>query len=329
MDQMIENIRSRAAARQKKVVFPEADDPRVLEAASYLVDNDICKVILIAEKKELLQKAADHSISLSDSIEYISPTKGENHSELIDNLYRRRKHKGISREEAANMVANPLYLGAGLVAVGRADAYVAGSVATTGAVIKVALHSIGLKAGTDIVSSTFLMALKDGRVLTYADCGVVPYPDADQLSDIAIESAQTHQLLTGEDPIVAMLSFSTKGSAEHERTKLVTNAMEIAQQKNADLTIDGELQFDAAFVPAVADRKAPDSPVAGKANVFIFPNLDAGNIAYKITERLAGARATGPILQGLAKPMMDLSRGCRWQDIVNAACVAILMGNRE
>jgi phosphate acetyltransferase len=169
------------------------------------------------------------------------------------------------------------------------------------------------------------MALKGGQVLTYADCGVVPYPDEAQLADIAIESARTHQLLTQEKPVVAMLSFSTKGSAKHERTELVTNALEMACKKAPDLQIDGEFQFDAAFVPEVAKRKAPESTVAGNANVFIFPNLDAGNIAYKITERLAGATATGPILQGLSKPMMDLSRGCRWQDIVNAACVAILM----
>ena len=169
------------------------------------------------------------------------------------------------------------------------------------------------------------MALTDGRVLTYADCGVVPYPDGEQLADIAVESARTHQLLTEQEPRVAMLSFSTKGSAEHPKTKLVVEALQIAQKKHPKLDIDGEFQFDAAFVPDVARRKAPNSEVAGKANVFIFPNLDAGNIAYKITERLAGATATGPILQGLAHPMMDLSRGCSWSDIVNASCVALLM----
>jgi len=169
------------------------------------------------------------------------------------------------------------------------------------------------------------MGLKTGQMVTYADCGVVPYPDASQLGDIAIESARTHELLTSQTPRVAMLSFSTKGSARHERVDLVTHALQLVQKREPELSIDGELQFDAAFDPDTAHRKAPDSAVAGNANVFIFPNLDAGNIAYKITERLAGSTATGPILQGLAKPMMDLSRGCRWQDIVNAACVGILM----
>jgi phosphate acetyltransferase len=224
------------------------------------------------------------------------------------------------------MLNDPLYLAATMVATGVADAAVGGSLTTTGEVIRAAIHSIGLCEGNNTVSSTFLMALENKPPLTYADCGVVPYPDAEQLADIALESARTHQRLTGEEPKVAMLSFSTKGSSKHERTELVVEATKLIQQKVPELTIDGELQFDAAFVPHVAERKAPESPLKGQGNVFIFPNLDAGNIAYKITERLAGASATGPILQGLAKPMMDLSRGCTWQDIVNAACVAILMG---
>jgi phosphate acetyltransferase len=237
-----------------------------------------------------------------------------------------RKHKGITRKEAREKLEDSLYLGAILVATGRADGCVAGSIATTGDVIRAAIHCIGIREGIKTISSTFLMALQNQPPLTYADCGVVPYPDAEQLADIAIESARTHKLLTQKKPKVAMLSFSTKGSAKHERTDLVVEATKIVKHKKPELQVDGELQFDAAFVPEVALRKAPDSPIKGEANVFIFPNLDAGNIAYKITERLAGAAATGPILQGLAKPMMDLSRGCDWQDIVNAACVAIMMG---
>lgn len=287
-------------------------------------EEDICSVILVGEEDKIREQVESEGGMLPEAAQFYS-TQTSSYKEIVDNLFERRKHKGISREKAAEKLRDPLYLAAGLVATDKADGAVAGSVATTGEVIRAAIHSIGLREGTNIVSSTFLMALKEGKVLTYADCGVVPYPDKNQLADIAIESARTHRLLTQEEPVVAMLSFSTKGSARHERTELVTDALEIALRKDPDLQIDGEFQFDAAFLPEVAQRKAPESKVAGNANVFIFPNLDAGNIAYKITERLARATATGPILQGLAKPMMDLSRGCSWQDIVNAACVAILM----
>ncbi|NGP89100.1 phosphate acetyltransferase [Fodinibius halophilus] len=323
MASIIDRIRGRAASKNKKIVLPETGDHRVLRAGAYLARENICEVILVGRKKEITARAESEGIALADRLSFYPPD--EINETLVTHLYNRRKHKGISREEATSALENPLYLGGSLVAQGDADGCVAGSVATTGEVIRAAIHTIGLRQGTGIVSSTFLMALQNGRVLTYADCGVVPYPDKEQLAVIAVESARTHELLTEDEPVVAMLSFSTKGSARHERTELVTDALTIAKQKDPDLAIDGELQFDAAFVPSVAKRKAPRSEVAGKANVFIFPNLDAGNIAYKITERLAGAGATGPILQGLARPMMDLSRGCSWQDIVNAACVAILM----
>jgi phosphate acetyltransferase len=325
MNKILSQIRTRAASKQKTIALPETVDPRVLKAASYLMDKRICNLILIGDQKKVVENAKIDQINLPGDTVFLKFDSTESQAELIENLYERKKQKGISRTEAAEMLKNPLHFAAGLVATGKADGCVAGSVATTGEVIRAAIHNIGLREGNQTVSSIFLMALKEGRTVTYADCGVVPYPDANQLADIAIESARTHQLLTQVEPIVAMLSFSTKGSARHERAELVLNALEIAKQKAPDLTIDGEFQFDAAFVPDVAERKAPDSKVAGNANVFIFPNLDAGNIAYKITERLAGATATGPILQGLAKPMMDLSRGCSWQDIVNAVCVAILM----
>lgn len=325
--EIIKQIRTRAKNANKTIVFPESDDDRVLRAGSFLANHNICSVILAGEQENINRKAEREGINLPDSIIYNTPADFNDIDVLIENLYKRRKDKGMSKTGATKQLNDPLYFGAGLVAAGKADGCVAGSVATTGQVIKAAIHSIGLRQETDIVSSTFLMALNDGRVLTYADCGVVPYPNSEQLGDIAIESGRTHRLLTQQEPTVAMLSFSTKGSAEHERTELVTDALSRVKEKAPDLEIDGEFQFDAAFEPEVAKRKAPNSKVAGRANVFIFPNLDAGNIAYKITERLAGATATGPILQGLARPMMDLSRGCSWQDIVNAACVAILMGD--
>lgn len=323
---IIHQIRERASEQNKTIVFPETGDPRVLQAAAYLIDEQICDIMLLGNREEIISSDKEEVRKIAKKLSGYFVDRVENGEALIDHLYNRRKHKGISREEAAEKLEDPLYLGATMVATGMAEGCVAGSIATTGDVIRAAIHSIGLREGNNTVSSTFLMALENQPPLTYADCGVVPYPDAEQLADIAIESARTHQLLTQETPRVAMLSFSTKGSAQHDRTELVVEATNIAKQKDPSLKIDGELQFDAAFVPEVAQRKAPDSPIKGRGNVFIFPNLDAGNIAYKITERLAGASATGPILQGLARPMMDLSRGCSWQDIVNASCVAILMG---
>ncbi|MGM0545105.1 MAG: phosphate acetyltransferase [Bacteroidota bacterium] len=323
---IIRHLRSRASKQNKSIIFPEANDARVLQAATFLQDEGICKVKLVGRQEEAVAVAKREEVALSEQLNFLRFDSIKNKERLTNHLYQRRKHKAMSIEEAQQKLNDPLYFAATLVATDQVDGCVAGSIATTGEVIRAAIHSIGLRKGNNTVSSTFLMALDGQPPLTYADCGVVPYPNIEQLADIAIESARTHRLLTQEYPRVAMLSFSTKGSAKHERTELVVKATQLIQQKAPGLTVDGELQFDAAFVPEVARRKAPNSPLKGHGNVFIFPNLDAGNIAYKITERLAGASATGPILQGLAKPMMDLSRGCSWQDIVNAACVAILMG---
>ena len=208
---------------------------------------------------------------------------------------------------------------------GAVDVVVSGAVATTSAVIKTGLQHLDFAPGTSLISSTFLMVLPDGRTLTYADCGVVPYPDANKLSQIAVSSARTHKKLTGQNPLTAFLSFSTLGSAQHERVDVVRSALSMARAAAPELQFEGELQFDAAFVPEVAQRKAPASALAGRANVLIFPNLDAGNIAYKITERLGGAIAIGPILQGFSKPWLDLSRGCSAEDIALAAAVGVLL----
>lgn len=313
---IITQIREKAKAARKRIVLPESDDPRVLKAARFLHENEICEVVLLnaGEAEDLPAGIESINISGSDALK-----------EYAAAFYEKRKHRGLTEEQALETVKNPLFYGASMVAAGKADGMVAGSVATTGNVLRAAIQVVGLKKGSSVVSSTFLMSFEDGRNFTFADCAVVPYPDAEQLASIALDSAETHRKVTGEEPLAAMLSFSTKGSAEHESVSLVREALAAASAKNKNLKIDGELQFDAAIIEDIAAVKAPGSPVAGKANVFIFPNLDAGNIAYKITERLAGAAATGPIIQGLDRPVLDLSRGCSWQDIVNTVSVCTLM----
>ncbi|MBD3615730.1 MAG: phosphate acetyltransferase [Gracilimonas sp.] len=315
---IIQDIRKRASKELKTIVLPRSSDPRVVQAAQHLKDHNLAHPILIQNSG---------TSDISKNLQVVDPVSDERLKTYAHSFYLQRKHKGISESDAIDIVKDPLFFAAAMVAAGDADGCVAGSVSTTGDVLRAAIQTIGLKSGSNVVSSVFLMSFNDGRVFTYGDCAVVPYPNAEQLATIAMDSAQTHQKVTGSKPKVAMLSFSTKGSAEHERIDLVRNALEIINSHNLNYPVDGELQFDAAIVPQIAQRKAPDSEVAGQANVFIYPNLDAGNIAYKITERLAGATATGPIIQGLAKPMMDLSRGCTWEDIVNTVCVCALMSD--
>jgi phosphate acetyltransferase len=312
---IIQDIRARSKSNQKTIVFPRSSDERVIKAAEYLQEHNLANPVLIQNE----------GASIPKELKVIDPVSDENLKKYANAFYERRKHKGLTEAEAIEMVKDPLFFSASMVSAGDADGCVAGSVSTTGEVLRAAILTIGLKPGSNVVSSVFLMSFDDGRVFTYGDCAVVPYPNAEQLATIAMDSARTHKKVTSVDPKVSMLSFSTRGSAKHERIDLVREALEIVKSHNLDFPVDGELQFDASIIPEIAKRKAPNSEVAGQANVFIFPNLDAGNIGYKITERLAGATATGPIIQGLAKPMMDLSRGCSWEDIVNTACVCSLM----
>lgn len=322
----IDNIRYRASNRIKKVIFPEAEkDLRVIEAANKVIAEQLLTPILLGEKDNVLKLAEENGVKLDDRIEFVPYRDSESEQTKYNFFSEKLAHKNPSKEELLALCNSPLFTAGWMLATDQADAAVAGSVSSTGEVIISALRTVGIAPDSNIVSSSFLMDFPDGRVFTYADCAVVPYPNSEQLASIAIDAAKTHQLLTKQEPVIAFLSFSTKGSAKHERVDLVKNAAEIARDKHPDIKMDGEFQFDTAVIPDIAKRKAPDSQIAGNANVFIFPNLDAGNIAYKITERLAGATATGPVLQGLSKPYMDLSRGCSVDDIVNTACVASLL----
>lgn len=323
---LIDKIREKASHQKKTVVLPEAEkDIRVIRAAVELHKNNFAEPVLLGSREMIATLAKENGVTLPDEITITHYSDKSTEDEKYEFFKEKLKHKNLDKTQLLELCNNPLFTAGWMLATGRGDAAVAGSVASTGEVIVSSLRTVGVAAGSELVSSTFLMEMPDGRVFTYADCAVVPYPDAGQLASIAIDAGNTHNLLTGEEPVIAFLSFSTKGSARHERVELVQQAAGLAKSKKPDWKMDGEMQFDTAIIPDIAARKAPDSPVKGSANVFIFPNLDSGNIAYKITERLAGATATGPILQGLSKPYMDLSRGCSVDDIVNTACVAVLL----
>ncbi|MBM4166341.1 MAG: phosphate acetyltransferase [Ignavibacteria bacterium] len=321
--QLLTSIRAKAKQLKRTIVFPDATDIRTLKAVRIISDETIANPILIGNEIEIRKKAETENVSLN-GIRIIEPNKSEKHSDFSHIYFNVRKSKGIQFTEAQTQMEHSLFFGAMLVREGFADGSVAGSLSTTGDVLRAAIQIIGVAEGVSIVSSFFLMVFPH-QVFSFADCAVVPEPTAEQLADIAITTSQNHFKLTGEEPRVAMLSFSTKGSASHPLIEKVQEATRIAKQKAPQLQLDGELQLDAAIISDISKRKAPNSNVAGKANVLVFPDLNAGNIGYKLAERLGGAQAIGPLVQGLQKPAFDLSRGCSMEDIVNVAAICAVM----
>ncbi|EEY35497.1 phosphate acetyltransferase [Pseudoleptotrichia goodfellowii] len=335
MADLVASLKEKAKKLGKTVILPETEDERVLRAAEKIIAEGIAKVALVGNEQKLKEEAAKLGVSIEGAIIY-DPQNCATIDDMAELLRKRREKKGMTFETAkATLLSDPRFFGAMLISQGRVDGMVAGSNSPTAHVLRAAILVIGPKAGLKTVSSSFVMITKtpeygDNGVFIYADGGVIPNPTALQLADIAVSSAEKARFTAGiKEPKVAFLSFSTKGSADGESVTKVREAIEILKERNVDFEFDGELQLDAAIVPEVAKSKAPGSKVAGHANVLIFPDLNSGNIGYKLTQRLAGAKALGPLIQGLASPVHDLSRGCSVDDIVEVVAITAVESDQK
>ena len=327
---ILQQMLKRAQENPQRIVLPEGDEPRTLEAANLLLKDKVAKLILIGDPAVIRQMAQEKNyeyiLSEESELTIMDPLTDPKMPKYANLLFELRKAKGMTLEQATEKVKDPLYLGCLMIKNGDADGELAGARGTTADTIRPAFQILKTRPGVHIVSGAFLMftpatQLGEGGFLVFADCAVNPCPNAQELAEIAVTTAETAKALGGIEPRVAMLSFSSKGSAKHELVDKVVEATRIAHEMAPDLALDGELQLDAALVESVGKQKAPGSAVAGKANVLVFPDLQAGNIGYKLVERFSGADAVGPILQGIAAPVNDLSRGCKVQDIVQMVII--------
>ena len=329
----INDIMNRARQETKTIVLPEATDIRTLKATDKILKENFCKIILVGNKKEILGLAKENDLDISRA-EIVEPNKSEYYEKYANVFYELRKHKGMTEEKAKELMLDPVFFGMMMVKEEKADGLVSGAAHSTADTLRPALQILKTAPGTKLVSTFVVEAIpncefgEDG-VFIFSDAGLNQNPNADELSEIALSTAKSFKQIIGKEPRVAMLSYSTKGSAKAEEVDKVRIATELATEKDSQLLIDGELQLDAAIVPAIAESKAPGSPIKGNANILIFPDLQAGNIAYKLVERLAKAEAYGPICQGMAKPVNDLSRGCKAEDIVGVVAITCVQAQQQ